>query len=47
MYVDRGVLGSAFLVNPKAEFTPHIDAPVETKEQLERDTIANKIRARV
>ena len=46
MYTDR-FLGSAFLINPKSQFTPEIDAPVETKQQLERQGIADKILSKV
>jgi hypothetical protein len=38
--------GSAFLINPKAEFTSAIDAPVETQEELQRGTIIEKLSAR-
>jgi hypothetical protein len=39
--------GSAFLINPKAEFTPAIDAPIETKEELQRTTMMEKLSNRV
>jgi hypothetical protein len=39
--------GSAFLVNPKAEFTRAIDAPIETKEELQRSTMMEKLSHRV
>jgi hypothetical protein len=45
-YVNE-FIGSAFLINPKSQFTPEIDAPVETKEQLERQGIADKILSKV
>jgi hypothetical protein len=36
-------IGSGFLVDPKAEFNGHIDAPVETEEELSRASIPEKI----
>ncbi len=35
--------GAAFLVDPKAEFNGRIDAPVETKEELRRAGITEKL----
>ncbi|KAK5047530.1 hypothetical protein LTR84_006627 [Exophiala bonariae] len=37
------VVGATFLVDPKAEFNAHIDAPVETKEELGREGITEKL----
>jgi hypothetical protein len=36
----------AFLIDPKGEFNDHIDAPVETKEQLQREGILEKVHHR-
>ena len=36
VFAALAVIGAAFLVDPKAEFTGHIDAPVESEEELHR-----------
>ena len=36
-------IASGFLVDPKAELNGHIDAPVQTEEELSRASIPEKI----
>ena len=42
-YANADILASFFVINPKAEFNAHIDAPVETQNELARGGIVEKL----
>jgi len=42
-YANLDMLACLFVVNPKAEFNAHIDAPVETQNELARVGIVEKL----